>query len=406
MTSRVTRSAARLAADSAAATSLAAAPTIHPPDPGPSQYNTRKRKARPAETASENHPDSTKQSPPRRSKRQKTTVPEPVSLSTPTSSNRRRSTKTSPHMAKPGSVHIHKVCESKAEVSRSSTNPEVEGDSAHPTGPESSRRKSGRNKKPANGKTPPHKRGKELNRTAETEASVTPAASSSRRPKKPSGKKNEEGVGKNREETPKGTTMPSSHRPSSGERSDDDDRPSPRRPFHHDDDVDDPFRSGFLSHAGHPSGLSSTLRALSGMVTGSSSKLREILPNLKEKDDPSVQLIALQELSELLLVSTEDNLSGQFSPDQFVKELVTLMQPNEFGEDNPEMMLLACRCIANLMEALPPSTANVVYGGAVPVLCQKLLEIHYIDVAEQALSVSFSCLAVCQPLLTALRADT
>src|SRR5436305_14409380 len=52
------------------------------------------------------------------------------------------------------------------------------------------------------------------------------------------------------------------------------------------------------------------------------------------------------------------------------------------------MMLLACRCIANLMDALRGSVANVVYGGAVPVLCQKLLDIQYIDVAEQALSVS------------------
>jgi E3 ubiquitin-protein ligase TRIP12 len=110
--------------------------------------------------------------------------------------------------------------------------------------------------------------------------------------------------------------------------------------------------------------------------------------NLKQKDDPSVQLIALQELSEILLVSTEDNLSGHFSPDAFVKELVVLMQPSDFGEENPEMMLLACRCLANLMEALPASTANVVYGGAVPILCQKLLEIHFIDLAEQALSVS------------------
>ena len=50
------------------------------------------------------------------------------------------------------------------------------------------------------------------------------------------------------------------------------------------------------------------------------------------------------------------------------------------------MMLLACRCIANMMEALPASTASVVYGGAVPILCQKLLEIHFIDLAEQALS--------------------
>lgn len=153
-----------------------------------------------------------------------------------------------------------------------------------------------------------------------------------------------------------------------------------------DDDDDDPFGGYSGGPGGPPRGLSSTLRALSGMMSGASARLRDILANLKQKDDPSMQLIALQELSELLLVSTEDNLSGHFSPDAFVKELVLLMQPSDFGEENPEMMLLACRCIANLMEALPQSTANVVYGGAVPVLCQKLLEIHYIDLAEQALS--------------------
>jgi E3 ubiquitin-protein ligase TRIP12 len=121
-------------------------------------------------------------------------------------------------------------------------------------------------------------------------------------------------------------------------------------------------------------------------MSGQGARLRDILNNLKQKDDPSIQLIALQELSEILLISTEDNLSGHFSPDSFVKELVTLMQPSDFGEENPEMMLLACRCLANLMEALPSSTANIVYGGAVPILCQKLLEINYIDLAEQALS--------------------
>lgn len=153
-----------------------------------------------------------------------------------------------------------------------------------------------------------------------------------------------------------------------------------------DDDDDDPF-GGFGGPGGPPHGLSSTLRALSGMMAGVSTRLRDILNNLKQKDDPSLQLIALGELSELLLVSTEDNLSGHFSPDAFIKELVALMQPSDFGEENPEMMLLACRCLANLMEALPPSTANVVYGGAVPILCAKLLEIQFIDLAEQALSV-------------------
>lgn len=156
--------------------------------------------------------------------------------------------------------------------------------------------------------------------------------------------------------------------------------------YDEDDDEDDPF-SAFGGPGGAAAGLSNTLRALTGMMSGLSSRLRELLANLRQKEDPSMQLIALQELSEILLVSNEDNLSGHFSPDSFVKELVSLMQPNELtGEENPEIMLLACRCLANLMEALPASVANVVYGGAVPVLCQKLLEISFIDLAEQALS--------------------
>ncbi|KAH8170839.1 HECT-domain (ubiquitin-transferase) domain-containing protein [Sarocladium implicatum] len=156
------------------------------------------------------------------------------------------------------------------------------------------------------------------------------------------------------------------------------------RPFDEDedddDDDDDPF-GGFGGPGGPMSGISNTLRALSGMMSGLASRLRELLNNLRQ-DDLSVQLIALQELSELLLVSNEDNLSGHFSPDAFVKELVQLMNK----EESPEVMLLACRCLANLMEALPASVANVVYGNAVPVLCQKLLEISFIDLAEQALS--------------------
>jgi E3 ubiquitin-protein ligase TRIP12 len=150
-----------------------------------------------------------------------------------------------------------------------------------------------------------------------------------------------------------------------------------------DDDDDDPFTSGFLGR--NPHSLSA-LRQLTGMMAGTTQRLRGILEQLRSQD-MSIQLIALQELSEVLLISTEDNLAGHFSPDAYVKELVKLMQPNEFTmEENPELMLLACRCLANLMEALPQSTANVVYGGAVPVLCSKLLEINFIDLAEQCLS--------------------
>jgi E3 ubiquitin-protein ligase TRIP12 len=155
--------------------------------------------------------------------------------------------------------------------------------------------------------------------------------------------------------------------------------------FEDDGDLD-PFHSSLFGGRA-PMGLETTLRALSGMMSGSgSTRFRDILCNLRAKDDPSLQLIALQELSDTLLISNEDNLAGQFSPDPYVKELVALMQPNQFGEENPEIMLLACRSLANLMEALRGSVANVVYGGAVPILCQKLLDIQFIDLAEQALS--------------------
>lgn len=155
----------------------------------------------------------------------------------------------------------------------------------------------------------------------------------------------------------------------------------------YDEDEDD-YESAYMGGMGSGSDFCNTLRALSGIAAGISSRLRDILANLRQKDDPSAQLIALQDLSELLLVSTEENLSGHFSPDAFVKELVSLIQDQGPWGENPEMMLLACRCLANLMEALPAATANVVYGGAVPVLCEKLMEIQYIDLAEQSLSVS------------------
>ena len=52
------------------------------------------------------------------------------------------------------------------------------------------------------------------------------------------------------------------------------------------------------------------------------------------------------------------------------------------GDDNLEAQVLACRCLANLMGALPGVAHTVVYHGAIPVLCSKLIEISHIDLAE------------------------
>jgi len=148
-----------------------------------------------------------------------------------------------------------------------------------------------------------------------------------------------------------------------------------------------------------------------------SSRLKTMLNNIKSTADPTTRLVTLQELSELLSISTEDTLAGSFQVEQFVKELVKILggrgadeEEEDTGEDrdedaalaaalamssggayqgddNLEAQVLACRCLANLMEALPGVAHTVVYHGAIPVLCSKLIEISYIDLAEQTLSV-------------------
>lgn len=162
----------------------------------------------------------------------------------------------------------------------------------------------------------------------------------------------------------------------------------------HDDDEDDEDEDEDEYDQGHnPNHLDEGLfsSSMSGIVSGTSSRLKSILANLRAYEDPSLQLIALQDLAFLLSVSTEDSLAGYISCDSFVKELVILMRGTGDGDDNPDTMLLACRCLSNLMEAMPAALGSVVYGGAVPVLCAKLIEIQYIDVAEQSLMVCVTC---------------
>lgn len=160
-------------------------------------------------------------------------------------------------------------------------------------------------------------------------------------------------------------------------------------------------------------------RHFASHMMGLSSRLKTMLNNIKSTADPTTRLVTLQELSELLSISTEDTLGG-FQVESYVRELVRILggtgnDPEEGddddtqeadedaalaaalamstggtyqGDENLEAQVLACRCLANLMEALPGVAHTVVYHGAIPVLCSKLIEISYIDLAEQTLSVS------------------
>ncbi|KAH7312186.1 hypothetical protein B0I35DRAFT_356829 [Stachybotrys elegans] len=351
MSARITRSSARQAASQAA--SSPATPSV-PADAPPNVSSTpatRKRKS-----ANDKSPGATVSSGSagRRSKRQK--IPEIATQSTTvppsTSTRSRRQGKSFAVMDSP---------DTPTGLAASSENIPQSG---------SSSRKSSRSKKPTQN------------------ATDSAPSSSSRRSKRHTAEAVDQdttmtGTDENRDPGPPPPPPPVNDNQSDSDgqdQHDDDDGDHGRYDDDEDDEDDDPF-SGFGGPGGPGHGLSSTLRALTGMMSGFSGRLRELLSGLRS-DDPSLQLISLQDLSEILLVSNEDNLSGHFSPDAFVKELVLLMNK----EESPEIMLLACRCLANLMEALPASVANVVYGNAVPVLCQKLLEISFIDLAEQALS--------------------
>ena len=49
-------------------------------------------------------------------------------------------------------------------------------------------------------------------------------------------------------------------------------------------------------------------------------------------------------------------------------------------------MLLACRCLYNVVDILPPTARIIVGHGGLSVLCANLLNIEYIDVAELTVS--------------------
>ncbi|KAL4971990.1 hypothetical protein BDW66DRAFT_145099 [Aspergillus desertorum] len=341
---RITRSAARQAADYSPSTSSGPSPT----SPAAGSAPSRKRKA-PAHRG--RSPDSSErpnnpQSPHRKSKRRRAGSPRAANVLAAAS----RGARNRPTMSHSGP----------------SSNP-AEESSKKPASPPQQRRKSSRHGK------------------SSQDRSLITQSPPPNRQKKRSSRTRPDVVMKEADDELEEREKSEEYEPSPPSDSNDGTNPSGLDDEDEEEDDGDLFHNSLFGARGSL-GLQSTLRALSGMMSGMPTRLRDILENLRMKDDPSVQLIALQELSDLLLVSNEDNLSGQFSPDPYVKELVSLMQANDFGEENPEIMLLACRCLANLMEALRGSVANVVYGGAVPILCQKLLDIQFIDLAEQALS--------------------
>uniref|UniRef100_A0A1J3CJ37 HECT-type E3 ubiquitin transferase n=1 Tax=Noccaea caerulescens TaxID=107243 RepID=A0A1J3CJ37_NOCCA len=114
--------------------------------------------------------------------------------------------------------------------------------------------------------------------------------------------------------------------------------------------------------------------------SGDQGKLKSLLSSLSEETDPSLQLTGLTELCEVLSFCTEDSLSSQMA-DSLSPVLVKLAK----HENNADIMLLAIRAITYLSDVYPRSVAFLVRHDTIPALCQRLLTIEYLDVAEQCL---------------------
>ncbi|KAK4985905.1 hypothetical protein LTR28_002075, partial [Elasticomyces elasticus] len=295
MSPRVTRSSARLAADPSD-TPSAPPKTATAPQPR-SAPTARKRKA----AAADQSPRETNDSPARRSKRPRaepTHTPAPLPPSIPL----RGTKQVAAAMSSSGYVDTAAWAEASHADGNSPSSSASEATSPNNVSATASKRRTNRKK-------------------TNPDASSSAPSTSIRRSKKGSVKKDQDAQVNEGGEKDEDQVLDRAAQdvPAGFGASEEDDRPPPRPRYDENDrgDLEDPFR-GHLGQPGGPPGLSSTLRALHGlhgMMSGTASRLRGLLENLRCKDDPSIQLIALQELSELLLHSTEDNLAGQFSPD-------------------------------------------------------------------------------------------
>merc|ERR1719343_1155787 len=74
--------------------------------------------------------------------------------------------------------------------------------------------------------------------------------------------------------------------------------------------------------------------------------------------------------------------------EMFIPVLVSLLEsPGQSEESAGQIMLLCCRCLHNLVDILPPTARIIIAAGGLPVLCSKLLNVEFIDVAEVAVAI-------------------
>uniref|UniRef100_K3WXK9 HECT-type E3 ubiquitin transferase n=1 Tax=Globisporangium ultimum (strain ATCC 200006 / CBS 805.95 / DAOM BR144) TaxID=431595 RepID=K3WXK9_GLOUD len=151
---------------------------------------------------------------------------------------------------------------------------------------------------------------------------------------------------------------------------------------------------GQLNGSGDGAAMMGGLFPFAQLLEGSGSpRFQRTLEAISAQSPTHVQMSGLSELCETLSLSSEEVLvmSG-FSVDKFVPAVVTLIR----FPPTMDVLLLACRALSSILELFPGNAIpKAIAEGVLPSLCEKLMEIEYMDVAELALQILER--VVCKP---------
>ncbi|KAI5951077.1 UFD4 [Candida jiufengensis] len=121
-----------------------------------------------------------------------------------------------------------------------------------------------------------------------------------------------------------------------------------------------------------------------GGNSGDHGEIEALINNLDQRKDTYIVLESLNELSERLLMMNGLTAERLIPANKLARSLVNLMEDPKLAEEL-ELLLVACRCLYNFLEVNQDFIHDALNNNAIPALCNKLLEIKYIDLTEQAL---------------------
>lgn len=134
-------------------------------------------------------------------------------------------------------------------------------------------------------------------------------------------------------------------------------------------------------------------REMFGMINGNNSRssnngnsrVAKLVQNVvNAQEDPYMAMESLREISEQLLMMNPLVAERTIPQEELLKSIVNILaSPVLQGE--LELQLITCRCLYNLFETNPDTVSSAVDKDVITALQGKLIEISYIDLAEQVL---------------------